>query len=246
MADEEKPIAAVAAPSGGIPLFSLKGIIMVGVIMLLWTGAMFFALKGDKGKTHVEDTHSNTNNLKLFAKLIEEQSQIPPIKISEMVVQIKLDKNGDTSKLLSCSFAFHLGLTQKEQKAIDENKWPPALESTRFGQHDLTEEDYSKTKPEWSLKDIVEGVSEGGGHGGGGGKGPNPHSYVGYMTNMEEELREKILHTLMQTTYSQINTEDGRNQILEQLKNEANGLLKNLGKYPRVYKVSLINFFFQP
>jgi len=54
------------------------------------------------------------------------------------------------------------------------------------------------------------------------------------------------LHTLMQVTYSQIISEDGKVQICEQLKNEANGMLKNLGKYPRVYKVSITQFFFQP
>ena len=163
----------------------------------------------------------------------------------DMVVQIKLDKNGDTLKLLTCAFAFHIGLTQKEQKAIDENKWPPSLESTRFGAKDITEEDYMKET--WSLKDVVMGkAAEGGGeHGGGVAKGGGDESYIGLLGSMEDELKAIILHTLMQTTYSQINTDDVKKQIVEQLKNEANALLKNLGKYPRVYKVSLITFYFQ-
>lgn len=245
MADEEKqPASSAAMTASKEKLISLKGIILVCVILLIWTGALFYLLKGDKGKAKTEEVRSDTNNLKLFTRLLEEQSQVPPIKIVDLVVQIKLDKNGDTSKLLSCGFAFHLGLTAKEQKAIDENKWPPVIENTRFGQDIITEEEYTSPKPEWSLKTIIIG-GESGGHGG-GGKGVNPHSYLGYLTNMEVELKEKILHTLMQTTYSQINTDDGRNQVLEQLKNEANGLLKSLGKYPRVYKVSLVSFFFQP
>ena len=245
MADEDKAKPESAPKSE--KTFNLKAIIVFMLVLVVWTAGIIYFFKGDKGKAAVEETHTNTQNLERFAELLLQQSQVPPIKIVDMVVQIKLDKNGDTSKLLSCGFAFHLGLTQKEQKAIDENKWPPSLESTRFAHGDLTEEIYIDTKIKWSLKDELVGKSDGGGgHGGGGGKGPIPHSYVAYVTNMEDELKEKILHTLMQTTYSQINTEDGRNQILEQLKNEANSMLKNLGKYPRVYKVSLISFFFQP
>lgn len=243
MADEAKP--PIESPIKGEKMFSIKGIIVFVLVLMVWTGAMFMFLKGDKSKATGEEKHAGHDNLALFSRLIFEQSQIAPIKINEMVVQIKLDKNGDTSKLLSVSFAFHLGLTQKEQKAIDEGKWPPALETTRFAHEDITEAQYSN--PLWSLTEQIVGKSEeGGGHGGGGGKGPNAHSYIAYVTNMEAELKDKILHTLMQVTYSQINTEDGKVQICEQLKNEANGMLKSLGKYPRVYKVSITQFFFQP
>ncbi len=236
MANEEKPNPE--SPAKGEKMFSLKGLIVFVVVLMVWTVAMFMFLKGDKSKAKGEEKQKGADNLALFSRLVQEQNQIPPIKISEMIVQIKLDKNGDASKLLSVSFAFHLGLTQKEQKAIDEGKWPPALETTRFAHEDITEAQY--TNPLWSLSEQILGPTVE------GSKGLNPKSYVAYLTNMEAELKDKVLHTLMQVTYSQIISEDGKVQICEQLKNEANGMLKNLGKYPRVYKVSITQFFFQP
>ena len=236
MAEDAKPIAENQSKPQGT--FNLKALLIFAGFLMIYTIILFYYLKGSSGKVSHEETLSNASNLKMFERLVNEESQIKPIIIKEIVVPIKLDKSGDTSKLLSCGFAFQLGLTLKEQKAIDENKWPPLLENTRFG-NIITEDQY--LKPEWSLKDIILGVAKDDGHGG-AAKGINPDSYVAYLTNLEVDLRAKILNILMQTTYSQINTEDGQNQICEQLKNEANAMLKSLGKYPRVKKVSFIDF----
>lgn len=243
MADEAAPIPANANKNE--KTFTLKAIIVFVLVLMVWTIALFYFLKGNSGKADHEENLSNSENQKLFSRLVLEQNEIPPIRITDMIVQIKLDKNGDTSKLLICGFAFHLGLTQKEQKAIDENKWPPLTENTRFNLDNLTEKEYKSEL--FSLKHEIEKgkVAEGGGHGS-SSKGPAPGSYLSLMTNLSDELKAKILEILMQTTYSQINTEDGKIQICEQLKNEANAMLKNLGKYPRVYKVSFISFNFQP
>lgn len=236
MADEANPLAE--KQSKPQKAFTLKAFLTFAVFLVFYTIVLFYYLKGNSGKATQEETVSNSTNLKMFERLVNEENQIKPIIIKDIVVPIKLDKSGDTSKLLSCGFAFQLGLTLKEQKAIDENKWPPLKESTRFG-NEITVEEY--LNPEWSLKNIIDGKSKKDDHGG-AAKGVNPESYIAYLTNLEVDLRAKILNILMQTTYSQINTEDGQNQICEQLKNEANAMLKSLGKYPRVKKVSFIDF----
>lgn len=236
MADE---VAQAAAPDSGAKqkMFSTKGLILVVVIFLFYTAGLYYLLRGDMGKATDESAVSNVLLKETQERLLKEQNSIPPFLLDEIIVPIKLDKNGDTAKNVFASFSIHLGLTQIEETALEEGVWEPRRKDlTRF-QKSI---DKSKYENSWSLVDEVLGPD-------GLNKklGENKDSYLWSLSNAKEKIRSKVNEILLSTTYSELNTEDGRANIADRIKVEVNDILYELGQFKRVYKVNWTKFFFQ-
>ncbi len=233
MADE----VAQSAPDSGAKqnMFSTKGLIVVVIIFLFYTAGLYYLLRGDMGKATDENVFDGNNKVaELQERLVKEQNSIPAFLLDDIMVPIRLDKSGDATKIVFAAFSIHLGLTQIEDAALENGDWEPKVKDfTRF-QKTMT---YGA---EWSLVNEVLGLD-------GLNKklGENKDSYLLLLTNAKEEIRGRVNQILLNTTYGQLNTEDGRINVADKNKLEINEILYNMGMYKRVHKVNWTKFYFQ-
>lgn len=232
MADEDKPSVPEVAAGSNEKMFSGKGLIVFIATIALYTIALLYILNGGKDNPGAtEGGGQSIDDLKIYEKLLRDESEIPKFIVDKIVVNIKLDKSGDTTKKLLVSLAFSLGFTKNEKKAINDRNWKRLEpEMTKFGNKIEYSEDFN------IIAEVI-----------GVGDKPleNEKSYLRYLKNKENEIRARVNQKLRNITYNELNNTDGQNNIAQSLQSDVNEMLYELGFYKRVNKISWITFTFQ-
>ncbi|PCJ61890.1 MAG: hypothetical protein COA79_06235 [Planctomycetota bacterium] len=232
MADEDKPINADSAgPSD--KMFSGKGLIVYIATIAIYTIILFYLLMGGKGKASGgEEGGQSAEERHTVKLLLRAESEIPKFIIEDIIVNIKLDKSGDTSKVLRTSLAFSIGFTKKERKFLESDWKDVEGEQTKYGEI-ISPEKYE----DFNIIQEVVGVNS---------EDPyeDKNSYLRFLKNRKDEIRSNIMKKLNSVTYNELKDNDGQTNIAQSLISDVNEMLYELGLYKRVYKVSWIAFTF--